>query len=60
MGKPWHTVSVPDVLVQLSSNDTGLTETEAAIRLNGVGTTELKGKNISLSWLFLLRNSKRS
>jgi hypothetical protein len=60
MGKPWHTVSVPDVLVQLSSDDTGLIETEAAIRLNEVGTNELKEKNVSLSWLFFLRNSKRS
>ena len=53
--KPWHALHLPDVLAALNSTDGGLTEDEAASRLNEYGPNRLPEKLPTAPWKFVLR-----
>ena len=53
--KPWHALHLPDVLAALNSADGGLTEDEAASRLNEYGPNRLPEKLPTAPWRFVLR-----
>lgn len=53
--KPWHALHLPDVLAALNSTDGGLTEDEAASRLNEYGPNRLPEKPPTAPWKFVLR-----
>ena len=53
--KPWHALHLPDVLAALNSIDGGLTEDEAASRINEYGPNRLPEKPPTAPWEFVLR-----
>jgi len=54
----WHTLSIEDVCARLKATPTGLTETEAAERLNAYGPNELEAAHRISPWALLLEQFK--
>ena len=59
-GSPWHTLTIEDTLARLQSTSGGLTDAEAARRLEEFGPNELQAADRISPWAILLEQFKNT